>query len=116
MDSKVRARRAIKLKGILPNTVSWVRTLKDGRIELEYYDRRVGAEDHFGGDVAWMLRISASEQLRLYELLERRARTAITNDRTMLDALGDTFSDAWAVRDWLKENGIPFEEEFDSWP
>jgi len=109
-------RRTVKLKGILPDTTSWVRILEDGRIEVEYYDRSAGAEDHSRGDVAWMCRISASEQSHLYELLRKHTNATITDDRTMLDALVGTFEDAWAIRDWLKEGSVPFEGEFGSWP
>jgi hypothetical protein len=45
---------------MLPDTTSWVRILEDGQIEVEYYDRNAGAEDHSRGDVAWVYRISAS--------------------------------------------------------
>jgi len=34
----------------------------------------------------------------------------------MVDAFVDTFKDAWALRDWLKQQRIPFDGEFDSWP
>jgi len=111
-----KARRTVKLKGILPGTTSWVRILEDGRIEVEYYDRSAGAEDHFAGDVAWIYRISASERSHLYELLQKHTNAAITNDRTLLDAFVGTFKDAWGIRHWLKEKKFPFEEEFDSWP
>jgi len=116
MASESKSRRTVRLKGILPNTESWVRILEDGRIELEYYDRRAGAEDHSGGDVACLYRISASEELRLHELLEKHTNTAITDDRAMLGVVAGTFGDAWAFRNWLKEERVPFEEEFDSWP
>ena len=66
--------------------------------------------------MAWIYGISASEQSHLYELLQKHTNAAITNDRTLLDALVRTFKDAWAVRYWLKEKNFPFEEEFDSWP
>jgi hypothetical protein len=111
MDSEVKVRRTVKLKGILPNTVSWVRILEDGRIELEYCDRSAGAEDHFGGDVAWKYQISACEEFRLRELLSEHTRSAITDDRTMLEAFADTFGDAWAVRDWLRQKGVPVRGE-----
>ena len=58
-----------------------------------------------------MYRISASEEPRLYELLEKQTKAPITNDRTILHALRSTFRDIWAVRNWLAEMGIPFEEE-----
>ena len=114
--SESRARRTVALKGTLPDTTSWVRILEDGRIEVEYYDRNAGAEDHFEGDVAWIYRISTAERSGLYELLQKHTNTAITDDRTMVDAFVDTFKDAWALRDWLKQQRIPFDGEFDSWP
>ena len=109
-------RRAVKLKGILPGTSSWVRILEDGRIEVEYFDRKAGAEDRFAGDFAWICRISACDQSHLYELLQQRTNAVITDDRTQLNALAGTFKDAWAIRHWLKENKFPCEREFDSWP
>jgi len=47
----------------------------------------------------------------VYELLEKQTKAPITNDRTILYALRNTFRDIWAVRNWLAEMGIPFEEE-----
>src|SRR5262249_29768754 len=79
--SRTQKRRAVKLKGILPGTTSWVRILEDGGIEVEYFDGKAGAEDHSAGDVAWIYRISASDQSRLYELLQKHTNTAITDDR-----------------------------------
>ena len=108
--------RAVKLRGVVPGTISLVRILEDGRIEVEYYDGGAGAEDHFAGDVAWMCRISASDQSLLCELLEKHTAAAITDDRTLLDAFYGRFKDAWAIRHWLKEENFPFEREFDSWP
>lgn len=116
MEPEIRARHAVKLKGVLPNTLSWVRILEDGRIELEYYDRHAGAEDHSGGDVAWMYRIAPSEETRMRQLLAERTKTNITNDRAMLAAFANSFRDAWAAREWLRANGVAFEEQFDSWP
>jgi hypothetical protein len=107
---------AVKLRGVLPGTTSWVRILEDGRIELEYYDGSAGAEDHFAGDVAWIYRISASDQSLLYELLQKHTNAPITDDRMLLDALVGSFKDAWAIRHWLKEENFSCEREFDSWP
>ncbi len=101
---------------MIPDTTSWVRILESGQIEVEHYERNAGAEDHFGGDVAWIYRISAAERSHLYERLQKHTRAAITDDRTMVDAFMDNFKDAWALRDWLKQQRIPFEQEFESWP
>ena len=116
LASESRAHGAVALKGTLRDTTSWLRILADGQIEVEYYERNAGAEDHFRGDVAWIYRISAAERSHLYELLQKHTNAAITDDRTMVDAFVDTFKDAWALRVWLKQQRIPFEEEFGSWP
>jgi hypothetical protein len=113
-DSESKARLTIKLKGILPHSASWARILEDGRIELEFYDHSPEAENHLGGDVAWMYRIAATERLRLIELLEARTGAMITGDQSLLDAIAAAFRDTWAVRDWLKEKGVPYDEQFDS--
>jgi hypothetical protein len=113
-DSESKARLTVKLKGILPHTASWARILEDGRIELEFYDHSPEAENHLGGDVAWMYRIAATERPRLIALLEAHGGVSITGDQSLLDALAANFDDTWAIRDWLKEKGVPYDEQFDS--
>jgi hypothetical protein len=100
---------SVKLRGILDHTASWVRILEDGRIELEYYDYSPAAQDAFGNDVAWMYRIEAVHKPHLCALLNAH------DDQTLLDAFIRTFGDVWRIKDWMKQNGIPFDEEFDSW-
>lgn len=56
--------------------------------------------------MTWIYRISASDHSLLYELLHKLTTTAITDDRTLLDALVETFKDAWAIRHWLKEENF----------
>jgi hypothetical protein len=114
-DSGSKERLSIKLKGLLDHTASWARILHDGRVELEYYDFSPAAQDAFGNDVAWLYRIEASQKPQLFELLAKQTGTAINEDETMLEALARTFSDANDIRDWLKQNSIPYQEEFDSW-
>ena len=114
-DSESKARLSVKLTGILDRTSSWVRVLEDGRIELEHYDFSSAAQDSFGNDVAWMYRIAAADKPRLLELLATRTDAAITDDQAMLDAFALLFRDTWEIRDWLKEKGVPYDEEFDSW-
>ena len=106
---------SVKLNGILDHTASWVRVLPDGRVELEYFDYSPSAHDAFGNDVAWMYRIEASHKPLLVALLAEKTGTAIDGDEAMLDAFARSFADTWTVKDWLKEKGVPYEEEFDSW-
>src|SRR5580704_17133142 len=59
----------------------------------------------------------------LRDSIQRTYPMVHTHDRTFDDEqAGRELSSslcnpaAWAVRDWLKEKGVLFEEEFDSWP
>ena len=105
----------VRLKGILEKTASWARVLNDGRVELEYYDYSSSAQDWFGNDVAWMYRIAASEKPRMFTLLSIQTGKPVADDQAMLDALAAGFGDVKLVRDWLQDNQVPFQEEFDSW-
>jgi hypothetical protein len=87
----------------------------DGGIELELYDFSDEAQSSMGNDVAWIWKIDAAQRPRLVELLEGRTGAPIRDDQTLLDALAQSFSHVHAIRDWLKEEGIPYEEKFDSW-
>ena len=108
-QSESNVRLEVKLKGVLPHTSSRARILKDGHIELEYYDFSPEANDNFGNDVAWIYRIDASQKPRLY------AGLGATDDPSLLDTFVRRFGDVKLIRDWLRNNEIPFDEEFDSW-
>lgn len=108
-------RLCVKLQGLLPQTACWVKILDDGRIELEHYDFSSDAEKWFGHDVAWLYRVEAVHKPRIYELLSAPSGGPITEDQTMLNVFAWRFRDVKQIRDWLKENGVPYEEVFDSW-
>jgi hypothetical protein len=65
--------------------------------------------------VAWLYRVQAVDKPRIYELLVLQSGKKITDDQTMLDAFVWLFRDVKEIRDLLKENGVPYEEVFDSW-
>ncbi|MCC6368033.1 MAG: hypothetical protein IT165_31295 [Bryobacterales bacterium] len=109
------ARLSVKLRSPWDKSAAWARVLTDGRLELELYDFSPEAQAHMGNDVAWMYRVSPVHMPKLYELLEKRTGSPIVNDEMLLQVIAETFAHAHAVRDWLRENTIPFEEEFDSW-
>jgi len=106
---------SVKLRGLLPQTACWAKILDDGRLELEHYDFSADAEKWFGHDVAWLYRVQAADKPRVYELLVLQSGKKITDDQTMLDAFVWLFRDVKEIRDLLKENGVPYEEVFDSW-
>jgi hypothetical protein len=114
-NSEDRSKMSVKLGDNRFHTANWVRILDDGRVELELYDFSPAAEDAFGNDVAWMYRIAVADKPQLYQQLARFTRQPVTDDPTMLAAIASRFDDVWKLRDWLTENGIPWEKEFDSW-
>jgi len=114
-DSEPGVRQSIKLPSPWDHSSAWARVLEDGRIELELYDFSLDAQAHMGNDVAWIWRIETAHIPRLRALLEERSGAPIRDDQTFLDALARHFSHVHAIRDWLKEKGIPYVEEFDSW-
>jgi len=112
-----KARLTIKLKSPFTGTQSSASAsvLEDGRIDLDLYDFSDEAQSSMGNDVAWIWRVEAVHKPRLMALLEERIGTPIRDDQAMLDAFAQSFSHVHAIRDWLKEKWIPFEEKFDSW-
>ena len=38
-----------------------------------------------------------------------------TDDELLLQLLKEQFADYYAVKQWLEQNKIPFQKEFDSW-
>jgi len=111
------ARLTIKLKSPFQGTQSSAsaRVREDGGIDLDLYDFSDEAQSSMGNDVAWIWRIDTAQRPRLVELLEERTGTAIRDDQALLDAFARHFPHVHAIRDWLKEKGIAYEEKFDSW-
>jgi len=89
--------------------------MKNGGIELELYDFSPQAESSMGNDVAWLYRIEKAHKPRLRELLAERTGRAVGDDESVLEAFAKAFEHVHAIRDWLREKGIPYEEKFDSW-
>ncbi len=90
------------------------RILEDGRLELERYDFSDSAEEAFGNDVAWLYHVAPAERPKLIEALSRRAGQTIADDAGLLNALAGQFEHVHAIRDWLKQESIAFEETFDA--
>jgi hypothetical protein len=112
-----KARLTIKLQSPFTGTQSSASAsvLEDGRIDLDLYDFSDEAQSSMGNDVAWIWRIETAHKPRLLALLEERTGTPIRDDQAMLNAFAQHFRHVHAIRDWLKEKGIPYEEKFDSW-
>ncbi len=115
-ESESKNRLEIKLVSPFQGTQSsaWASVLVDGRIELGLFDFSPEAQSSMGHDVAWYWRIESAHKPRLIALLEERTGTAIPDDQAMLEAFAQHFPHVHAVRNWLKEKWIPYEEIFDS--
>ncbi len=110
-------RLSVKLKSPVWGTGSSASAtiLQDGRIQLDLYDFSDEAQSSMGNDVAWTWNVEAVHKPRVIELLEKRSGAPIPDDQALLDVLAGQFPHVHAIRDWLRENNIPFEEKFDSW-
>ena len=106
----------VKLKSPFQGTQSsaWARVQADGGIELGLFDFSDEAQSSMGHDVAWYWKIEAAHKPRLIALLEEQTGMPISDDQALLDALAKNFEHVHAIRSWLGEKQIPFEEEFDS--
>jgi hypothetical protein len=94
---------------------AWARVLEDGRLQLELYDYSPEAQQSMGNDVAWLYTVPALYKGRVRSLLWERAGLTVTDDQGTLEAIASQFPHVHAVRDWLRENGVPLDEKFDSW-
>jgi hypothetical protein len=114
-NSETNPRLTIRLKSPWDKSSAWARILEDGRIELELYDFSPDAQAHMGNDVAWLYRVDPVHKPRIRELLLKRNGSVIDNDETLLEAFAQMFPHVHAIRDWFREEQIPYEEQFDSW-
>ena len=87
---------------------AWCSITGTGALELELYDHSDEAASSLGGDVAWIWTVEPENLPRIRELLD------LPPDWNLLEALANCFPHVHAVRDWLKAQGIPFTERFDS--
>ena len=95
----------IKLKGDLEKTATWV-WLEDGYLKVEYYDFSDTAQRMFGNDIAYT--ITVKEMHKLYSLSKQ-------NEKSLIPWLVEKFKNYLEIEHWLKENGINFEIERESW-
>lgn len=117
-ESCVTTERRVKLRGVLERTASSAEIKSDGGLTVELYDFSREAEEMFGNDVAFLLKISSDDKNKiLLRLMAERSQMSDTPDRDglLLRLLQERFADYYEVKRWLEENEIPFQKEFDSW-
>lgn len=89
-----------------------------GDLVIEFYDFGSEAQACWGNDVAFLLTVKAVDKRPLLERLLGRPLSkweSLCLDAHLLKALEVRFENYFQVRDWLTENGVPFEKSFDSW-
>jgi hypothetical protein len=101
-------RMEVRLKAPWSGASAWARLLEDGSIQLELYDFSEEAQNWLGNDVAWRYTVAPASVPELRRLLPA------PDDVAVLEAFAGNFPHVHAVRDWLRSNGIPFDEAFDS--
>lgn len=119
------------LKASPPGSTSWIYIENDGALVVEFYDHGREAEETFGHDVAFLLRVVPEHKPSLLEALRResaetaipkrpnlwhrlRARAGASIDTQLLDEL-ERFGSYFEVRAWFEAEGVPYAHEFDSW-
>ena len=108
----------MKLKGVLERTASSVEIKGDGSLVVELYDFSDAAEQRFGNDLAFLLKVSSADKSRMLSCLmsgHDEMEGSLDRDELLLQLLKEQFADYYAVKQWLEENNIPFQKEFDSW-
>jgi len=114
----VNIEKRVELKGVLKRTASSVAVKGDGSLVVELYDFSDSAEQWFGNDVAFLLKVSSADKSRMLSCLrsgQNGMEGSLDRDQLLLQLLKEQFDDYFAVKEWLEENKIPFEKEFDSW-
>ncbi|WP_429562669.1 hypothetical protein [Paraburkholderia sp. MM6662-R1] len=109
------ARPRIDLRSPWDGASAWATILEDGCIQLELCDHSEQAEATFGNDVTWDYTIPFAEKPKLIERLAKLTGRAVVGDEAILTSFAETFKHVHAIRDWLKQEKISFEESFDSW-
>ena len=108
----------VRLTGGLEHTASSVEVRPDGSLVVEFYDFSDEAERTFGNDVAYVLLVEPEQKTRILSglLAESQDEEAPVNpDAQLLRLMQQKFSSYFQVKEWVKEHGITFRSEFDSW-
>ena len=69
-------------------------------------------------DVAFLLKVSSAHKSRMLSCLmsgQNEMAASLDLDELLLQLLKEQFADYYAVKQWLEQNKIPFQKEFDSW-
>lgn len=115
----------IKLKGVLPKTATWVYFDDKDNLVVEHYDFSEDAQNSFGRDVAFLIKISQSQLKRLMRCLNGKEHSWNPVDNLfspqnysqmkeqILGLVEEKFLDYYEIQKWLLTKNIKFEKTFD---
>ena len=110
--------KSVKLSDCSDGCASFARITSDGNVEIERHEYGRSAHDAFGSDVAYVVKADAGQRDRLNTLLrERLGGENLPNDEDLaiLQLLQNGFESYFKVKEWLTNESIPFEQQFDPW-
>jgi hypothetical protein len=110
-------RKRVNLKGVLQRTATWVEIADDGTLIVEFFDFSDAAQGMFGGDVAYLTKVSPDDKLLMLAALLADAAASASGDADsddrLLRLIAEKFVTYFQVREWLQKKGIPYHAEFD---
>ena len=71
-----------------------------------------------GNEVAFLLKVSPGNKSKMLSCLlegQNQMLDESQEDDLLLRLIGERFTDYHEVKQWMEENKIPFEKEFDPW-
>jgi len=96
----------VKLSGGPEKTVTWIWLDNNRQLKIEYYDFGEAAQNMFGNDIAYTITVNQMDKLYL------RAKQ---DEASLIPWLAKNFKNYFGIQQWLKENGIDFSVERESW-
>lgn len=111
------ANKRVKLRGVLDRTASSAEIDSAGNLVVELYDFSAEAHRWLGNDVAFQLVLEAAGKEAVLERLRPADATpAVADpDELLLALVEERFSDYYAMKQWLEEQGIPYSKVFEPW-
>ena len=108
----------VDLKGGLKHTASSAQIKSDGSLVIELHDFSSEAEKWLGNEVAFLLKVSPGDKSKMLSCLgagQNQELDESQEDDLLLRLIGERFTDYFEVKQWIEENQIPYEKEFDPW-
>ena len=114
----LKTEKLVDLKGSLKHTTSSAQIKSDGSLVIELYDFSSEAEKWLGNEVAFLLKVFPCDKSKMLSCLlegQKQMLDESQEDNLLLQLIGERFTDYYEVKQWMEENKIPYEKEFDPW-